>query len=166
MFFAAGLVDKMGRKPLMIISTLGCAIALIAEGSYFYLYKVTLTDVSMISWLPTAALLLYLMMGPLGLLSLPYVLLGELFATNIKGIAVSASSFYGSTLAFLVTKFFQPVSIKWGMHTTFWIFAVVCIFGAMFCFFVQPETRGKTFAEIQEKLNRKGKYAEKDSAQV
>ncbi|KAF2894809.1 hypothetical protein ILUMI_11366 [Ignelater luminosus] len=64
-FLAAGLVDRMGRKPLMIISALGCATALIGEGSYFYLYKVTLNDVSMISWLPTAALVFYLMMIPL-----------------------------------------------------------------------------------------------------
>ncbi|KAF2894808.1 hypothetical protein ILUMI_11365 [Ignelater luminosus] len=157
-FLAAGLVDRMGRKPLMIISALGCATALIAEGVYFYLYKVTLIDVSMISWLPAVALVFYLVMNPLGVFTLPYVLLGELFATNIKGIAVSFSHFYGSIIGFLVIKFFQPISIKWGMHTTFWIFATACILGATFCFFVQPETKGKTFTEIQDKLNRKGKY--------
>ncbi|KAF2905994.1 hypothetical protein ILUMI_00182, partial [Ignelater luminosus] len=154
---AAALVDRMGRKPLMIISSLGCGVALIAEGVYFYLYNVTFTDVRTISWLPLTALLVFLVMNPLGIFTLPWILLGELFATNIKGIAVSASTFYGSTLAFLVIKFFQPISTAWGMHTAFWIFAAVCILGAVFSFFMQPETKGKTFAEIQEKLNRKRK---------
>ncbi|KAF2887566.1 hypothetical protein ILUMI_18607, partial [Ignelater luminosus] len=165
-FVAAALVDRMGRKPLMIISAFGCALALIAEGVYFYLYKVAFVDVRMISWLPTASLLFYLVMNPLGVFTLPWILLGELFATNIKGIAVSVSIFYGGTLAFLVIKFFQPISIKWGMHTTFWIFAAVCILGAIFCLFMQPETKGKTFAEIQEKLNRKRRYANKDKIQA
>lgn len=156
----------MGRKPLMIISALGCATALIAEGVYFYLYKVTFTDVSMISWLPTAALVFFLVMNPLGVFTLPYVLLGELFATNIKGIAVSTSQFYGSILGFVVVKFFQPISIKWGMHTTFWIFASVCIIGALFCLLIQPETKGKTFAEIQEKLNSKRKPVNQNQIQV
>lgn len=151
---AGALVDKMGRKPLMIISAVGCGIALIGEGLYFYIQDVLKADVSSISWLPTTALLLYLLMNPLGVFTLPWILLGELFATNIKGIAVSVSTFYGSILAFLVTKFFQPISTKWGLHVTFWIFAGVCILGALFSFFVQPETKGKTFAEIQEKLNR------------
>ncbi|KAF2905993.1 hypothetical protein ILUMI_00183 [Ignelater luminosus] len=154
-FLTAALVDRMGRKPLMIISALGCAMALAVEGVYFYLYKVTFTDVRMVSWLPTAALLFYLVMNNLGLSTLPWILLGELFATNIKGIAVSTSTFYASTISFLVIKFFQPISLQWGMHTAFWIFVVVCILGAIFCFFMQPETKGKTFAEIQKKLNRK-----------
>ena len=151
---AGYLVDKLGRKPLMIISSVGCALALTSEGLYFYLQNIAKIDVSCISWLPTTALLLYLVMNPIGIFTLPWILLGELFATNIKGYAVSIASCYGSLLAFLATKFFQPISDGWGMHVTFWIFAGICFLGAIFCYFVQPETKGKTLAEIQQKLNR------------
>ncbi|KAB0793641.1 hypothetical protein PPYR_13261 [Photinus pyralis] len=152
---AGYLADRVGRKPLMIVSCLGCGIALTSEGIYFYLQNIAKADVSSISWLPTTALLLYLVMNPIGIFTLPWILLGELFATNIKGYAVSMATCYGSLLAFLATKLFQPISDGWGMNVTFWIFAAICFFGAVFCYFFQPETKGKTLAEIQQKLNRR-----------
>ncbi|KAB0793642.1 hypothetical protein PPYR_13262 [Photinus pyralis] len=152
--FAAVVVDKLGRKPLMIISCSGCGIALVGEMVYFYLQDVAKDNVDSIAWLPTTGLMLYLIMNPIGIFTLPYVLLGELFATNIKSVALSASTLFGVTLGFLVTKFFEPTATALGLHTVFGLFAGACVLGALFAYFVQPETKGKTFQEIQVKLNR------------
>lgn len=122
---------------------------------YFYLQDETDVDISSLAWLPTSALCLFLIMNPLGIQSLVYVLLGELFPTNIKGIAVSVFTLYGGVLAFLVSKFFTPLSNASGRHTPFWIFAGICVVGAIFVLFCLPETKGKTFAEIQESLKSK-----------
>ena len=149
------MVDKTGRKPLLIISCVGCAVALIGEGIYFYLQDVAKLDVSSLSWLPTSGIMLFLLMSPVGIFTLPYVLLGELFPTNIKEIAVSLASLYDGIMAFIVTKYFAPLSEIWGAYTSFWFFAGVCILGALFVIFVLPETKGKTFAEIQRILNPK-----------
>ncbi|KAK5640740.1 hypothetical protein RI129_009287 [Pyrocoelia pectoralis] len=157
---AAVIVDKVGRKPLMIISCSGCGIALVGELVYFYLQDVAKQNVDSISWLPTTGLMLYLIMNPIGIFTLPYVLLGELFAINIKSVALSASTLFGVALGFLVTKFFEPITATLGLHTVFGLFAVACALGALFGYFIQPETKGKTFQEIQVKLNRKN---EKDS---
>ncbi|KAF2903396.1 hypothetical protein ILUMI_02774, partial [Ignelater luminosus] len=152
--FAATIVDKAGRKPLLIISCLGCCVALIGESIYFYLQDVAKSDVSYLSWLPTTGLVIYLIMNPIGIFTLPYILLGELFATNIKAVAISASTIFGVTLGFFVTKFFEPLSEILGLHVTFGMFALACVLGILFVVFIQPETKGKTLAEIQEKLNR------------
>lgn len=162
---ASYLVDKVGRKPLLIIASLGCAVALVGEGTYFYLQDQTDVDISNLAWLPTSALCLFLIMNPLGIQSLVYVLLGELFPTNIKGIAVSVFTLYGGTLAFLVSKFFAPLSNTWGRYTPFWFFAGICLLGAVFVWCCLPETKGKTFAEIQELLKSK-KDKEKDLKDV
>ncbi|KAF5271219.1 hypothetical protein FQA39_LY08226 [Lamprigera yunnana] len=151
---AAVIVDKLGRKPLLIISCIGCAVALIGEGVYFYLQDAVKEDVANISWLPTTGLILFLIMNPIGIFTLPYVLLGELFAANIKSVALSASTILGVTLGFLATKFFEPISVNLGLHSVFFMFASVCIFGALFVYFIQPETKGKSFQEIQIKLTR------------
>lgn len=154
---AAVIVDKLGRKPLLIVSCVGCGLALIGESVYFYLQDISKQDVDVISWLPTTGLMLFLIMNPIGIFTLPYVLLGELFATNIKAVALSASTILGVTLGFLVTKFFEPISATLGLFACFAIFAAVCMLGALFVYFVQPETKGKSFQEIQIKLNRNKK---------
>lgn len=146
---ASFLVDKFGRKPLLIISTLGCAIALAGEGMYFYLQDETDTDVSSLAWLPTTALALYLIMAPLGITTVIFVILGEIFPSNIKGIAISAFTVYGGSLSFFVSKFFAPIAKAWGTHSVFWIFGGICLSGAIFTWFCLPETKGRTFAEIQ-----------------
>lgn len=74
--------------------------------------------------------------------------------TNIKAMAVSVSTIFGVTLGFLVTKFFEPISESLGLYVVFALFAGACVMGAIFVYFVQPETKGKTLTEIQAKLNR------------
>jgi MFS family permease len=95
-------------------------------------------------------------MTSLGISPLPYVLLGELFTTNVKGLAVSVASVYGAALGFVVGKFFDPLSNIWGKHSMFWIFGSCCILGCIFMLVVLPETKGKSFPEIQSKINKRG----------
>ncbi|KAK9727493.1 Sugar transporter [Popillia japonica] len=154
---ASYLVDTLGRRPLLVISSTGCAAALFAEGTYFYLQNKIEADVSGIGWLPTVSLAIFVFMLNLGIITLPYVLAGELFPANIKGIASAAISLYSAILAFLVSKFFKPVSITWGEHTVFWIFGAVCVLGVIFSLTMLPETKGKSFAEIQAILKKSPK---------
>ncbi|GJQ83654.1 hypothetical protein Trydic_g14364 [Trypoxylus dichotomus] len=154
-FLTSQLIDKLGRKPLLFISTSGCAVALILEGIYFYIQDYLHGNVQYISWIPTAGIVVFLIMSPLGLTSLAYVLMGELFPINIKESAVTLMTFFGVSMAFTVSKFYQPVSDRWGLYTVFWIFGGVCISGCIFAWLFLPETKGKSFSDIQIKLKRK-----------
>lgn len=141
----------------MIISAIGSAIALFTEGTFFYFQDVLEADLSSVAWLPTVSLTLFLFMNPLGVIPLPYVLLGELLPTNIKGIAVSTITFYAAILTFLTAKFFKPLSNTWGMYSSFWFFGSICVLGTIFVIIMLPETKRKSFAEIQALLhNKKG----------
>lgn len=127
---------------------------MISEGIYFYIQDYQRGNVEYISWIPTAGIVIFLVMSPLGLSSLSYVLMGELFPINIKESAVTLMTFFGVSMAFSVSKLYQPVSDLWGLYTVFWIFAGVCIAGCIFAMLFLPETKGKSFSDIQNKLNR------------
>ncbi|XP_063985454.1 facilitated trehalose transporter Tret1-like [Diachasmimorpha longicaudata] len=152
-FLAAGLVDRLGRRFLMLVSGLSAAVALVAVGVFFYMKYHLHADVSSITWLPIAALIAYDVMEVLGIGTLPYVLLGELFPTNVKGTAVALGIVVGSVFASLVGLGFQAMNTTVGIHWTFWIFAICCAIGTLFVYFITPETKGKTLEEIQMKLN-------------
>ncbi|KAK0181950.1 hypothetical protein PV327_000127 [Microctonus hyperodae] len=159
-FMAAGLVDRLGRRILMLVSGLSSAVALVAVGVFFYLKYYLHADVSSITWLPIVALIAYDVMEVFGIGTLPYVLLGELFPTNVKGAAVASGILVGSVFATLVGLGFQAMNSVLGIHWTFWIFSICCIIGTLFVYFITPETKGKTLEEIQIVLNSSKKIPE------
>ncbi|KAF5280031.1 hypothetical protein FQR65_LT03286 [Abscondita terminalis] len=150
---AAFLVDRVGRRPLFLISSFGCAIALIAVGIYFYLKENG--DVSDILWLPTTGICAYVVLAYLGINAIPGVVQGETFSINTKSIASSIIMIYGSGTSFLLLRFFQPLSDELGVYVMFWFFGAVCILGFLFGIFFLPETKGKTFSEIQDILDKR-----------
>ncbi|KAB0794008.1 hypothetical protein PPYR_13628 [Photinus pyralis] len=151
---SALLIDKLGRKPLMIVSTIGCAIGLICEGVYFYLDYLGNIDLSSVNWLPTFGLTLFHIMVSFGVSSLPYVLYGEMFITSAKGVAGTILHMYSGCLTFVVMKSFGPAVEALGIYVVFWMFAGVCLLGTLFGIFVLPETKGKALSEIQDLINK------------
>ncbi|KAF5270584.1 hypothetical protein FQR65_LT05482 [Abscondita terminalis] len=151
------LVDKVGRKPLLIISASGCALTLLGEAVYFYLKEKEDVDLSNVYFIPTLCLTLYFVMTSFGISTMPHVAAGELFPTRAKRVGGTMFAFYTGLLAFISNKIFNPIVENWGMHVAFCIFAGVCVFGICFGLLILPETKGKSFEEIQELLRGKGK---------
>jgi hypothetical protein len=77
------------------------------------------------------------------------MMLGELFTSNVEGIASAVSATFNWTLAFEVTKPFQNLLDVLGLPVTFWQFAVMCIAGRVYTDVLVPETKGKALEEIQ-----------------
>lgn len=134
-----------------------------AEGIYFYLQDHLKMDVSNLSWLPATGVLVYIVMNPVGLNTIPYIVQGEIFPTNIKAVGSSVCTFYSGVNAFIVSKSFQPLCNCLGMYGTFWVFSGFCLFGIFFAIFILPETKGKSFVEIQESLAEERKGKEKNN---
>ncbi|KAK5640546.1 hypothetical protein RI129_011357 [Pyrocoelia pectoralis] len=152
------IMDRTGRRPLLIISTVGTAIALLLEGLYFYL-KTDHPDlgISRYSFIPVAALISFIILFGIGLQTIPILLLGELFPTNVKAFALCVADIYFSIVATIVSKFFQAMKDNYGMHVPFFAFTVCCAVGLLFIIFCVPETKGKTLEQIQEEFKGKSK---------
>jgi len=85
----------------------------------------------------------------------PWMMLGELFPSNVKGIASAVIAAFNWILAFAVTKSFQNLLDVLGSPATFWLFAAMCIAGTIFTVVFVPETKGKALEEIQLQLGGK-----------
>ncbi|XP_072765783.1 facilitated trehalose transporter Tret1 [Anoplolepis gracilipes] len=169
---AAILVDKLGRRPLLLSTTFLGGIALIIAGMFYFLkfaYEVNMTGYG---WILHSSVIFYELIIALGLNPLPYMMLGELFSTNIKGAAVSSTNLVSSLLAFAVSKLYQVISDNYGVYTSFGLFACTCFLGLIFIMIFVPETKGKSLLEIQEELHcnkkktRKSENRERNNEQI
>lgn len=148
----SSVVDKTGRRPLLILSTAGSGIALFIESTYFYLKSNSSLDVTQYSFIPVAALIGFVALFSLGMQSIPILMLGELFPANVKAFALCLADIYFCVLATKVSKYFQIIKDSLGLYVPFFIFTVCCTIGLICIVLFVPETKGKTLEEIQMHL--------------
>ncbi|XP_014469649.1 PREDICTED: facilitated trehalose transporter Tret1-like [Dinoponera quadriceps] len=148
----ATVIDRFGRKPLLIISGATMTIDLAILGYYFKLKNEG--DVSAIGWLPLTCLSAFNVFFSIGYGSVPFTVISEIFPPQTKGVASSMSIVVHWSLVFAVTKLFPSMEDGMGPAATFWTFACFTAASTVFAYFLVPETKGKTLQEIQKKLER------------
>lgn len=82
-YCASTLIDRLGRKMLLLISTIGSAVALVVTGIYTYLRQ-TGHDVTSFNWLPVISISFYIYISAIGIIPVPYVLVNEIFPRKVK----------------------------------------------------------------------------------
>ncbi|PSN47391.1 Facilitated trehalose transporter Tret1 [Blattella germanica] len=153
-YVASLIVDRAGRRILLLTSSSVMGLCLAVLGLYFHL-KDNGSDVSGIGWLPLVCVNVFIVVFSLGFGPIPWMMTGELFAANIKGTASSIAVCTNWTLVFIVTFSFEKLLNALGTNVTFWIFAVICGLASAFVFILVPETKGKSLSEIQQMLSGK-----------
>ncbi|XP_060807037.1 facilitated trehalose transporter Tret1 [Amyelois transitella] len=146
------VVDRLGRRILLMISSCGAAIGLGLLGMYFLFSANDSPILPSIGFLPILALVLFILTYCWGLGPLPWAVMGELMATEVKAVAAPIATAVCWTLSFLVTRYYGPVADAVGLYTAFWIFGICCVGAFFFSMIVVPETKGKSLQEIQEIL--------------
>ncbi|XP_071440997.1 facilitated trehalose transporter Tret1-like [Hetaerina americana] len=149
-WFTTILVDRAGRRPLLLLSCGVTAISLVALGIHSYLDA--RSQASQLGWLPVTSLMVYITTYCLGLGPLPWVVLGELFSSDVKSAAGMIAGSFCCLLGFVVSRSFQPIAAAAGFFVDYWLYAS-CLFGGfVFVFFMQPETKCKSLEKIQKEL--------------
>eukprot|EP00727_Mastigamoeba_balamuthi_P011813 m51a1_g7254 hypothetical protein (494) ;mRNA; f:153227-155216 len=138
------LVDRVGRKPLMLTSLIGMACAHVIIGIFGH---VNMSESS--SGIGSVVFtIIFVMFFSVGLGPVPWCMVPELFPNSTRGLAVSISVFTNWTTNLGVSLAFLPLSDATSQSAVLWGFAVLCALGATFIFFVVPETKGRTVEEI------------------
>ncbi|XP_065214185.1 facilitated trehalose transporter Tret1-2 homolog isoform X4 [Planococcus citri] len=144
------LVEKAGRRLLLLISSIGMGVTLIVLGYYFKI-KDDPANASL-GWLPIVCLFFFIIVFSLGLGPLPWMMSGELLSPEIKsfgsGVAVATNWICVS----IITGSFGSLTKAIGESFAFWLFAVIVLIAAAFVFFFVPETKGKSVQDIQLEL--------------
>ncbi|XP_025831247.1 facilitated trehalose transporter Tret1-like isoform X2 [Agrilus planipennis] len=149
------IVDVAGRRTLLLISAIGMFCSEFLLGIYFYINDKRIKgDEDKWGWAPFVLLVVYIVSYNLGFRPLPWTIVGEILPIAVRSISSMATAMVYWILHFLVTNLFPVVVKAAGMGPTFWILSVLCIFAAIFSKFYLIETKGKTFVEIQEELNK------------
>ena len=143
-FVALGVVDRGGRRPLMLLGSAGLAVIYIALG---FCYQGGVKGLPMLL-LVLAAIGCYAM----SLAPVAWVVISEIFPNRIRGaaMAVAVSSLW--IACFILTYTFPILSAKLGPAGTFWLYAAICVAGFLFIKFKLPETKGKTLEQIEREL--------------
>lgn len=152
-FIATLLVDKFGRKNLLILSSVGVAISFIALGLHFYLLSLNFNS-EKLTWLPITALLSFNLFVSCGLATVPSTLIGEMFPANLKNLA-SLFLFSSSALfSFIFVKSYQPFVNLAGETIVFWSYGLFVLGAVPYVRYLIPETTGKSLLEIQQSIKK------------
>lgn len=150
-FIATLLIDRLGRKVLLYVSSISMVVTLGSLGSYFYLRSIGV-PVLEYGWVPLASFMVYVLGFSLGFGPIPWLMLGEILPSSVRGSSASVAAGFNWSCTFIVTKTFVNIIHYIGAHGTFWLFAVVCFVSILFVILWVPETQGQTLQDIERKL--------------
>ncbi|XP_055905982.1 facilitated trehalose transporter Tret1-like [Eupeodes corollae] len=143
------VIERAGRKKMLLVSSIGMSIALIALGVFFYIQA--FGNASKVMWLPIPALIMFNIFFGFGFGPIPWAMSGEMIPPNIKSTATVLAGTSTCVALFVVTRWFPELNAL-GSYYAFWVFGLFSILGFVFVYFFVIETKGLSLHMIQEKL--------------
>lgn len=138
------LVDKIGRRPLLLIASFGMGVSLI-------LLSLAFPDAEKGGTLLLFYILSYVSFFSFGMGGIYWVVVSEIFPNRIRGRAMTISVLFLWGGNFLVAQFF-PVMLSLLKEQVFFVFAVSCAICFLFIYLSVPETKGQSLEDIENKL--------------
>lgn len=145
------LIERAGRKPLYIVSTVGSVIGLSVLGVYVML-KMWHYHVESFSWIPVVGLSATVFVQALAISTLSMTVVAEILPDSLRECGVPFCNGILSASAFVVLKCTPLLCALVGLHGLFFFFAGYCGLSTLFIAFWVPEPKGKTYDEIMKSL--------------
>jgi sugar porter (SP) family MFS transporter len=146
-FVSVLLLDKVGRRKLYMIGISGMIPSLGLLGLCFH-FKEALG--ASLPYFAVASIVFYIIFIAISLAPLGWLLISEVFPLKVRGVGMSIGSLahwgFNAVIAFTFLKLINSI----GIASTFWIYALVCIAGAIWGYYYIPETKGKSLEDIEK----------------
>ena len=138
-------VEKLGRKPLLIVGSLGMALGAIGVACTFdgaINGEETMQLFCMISLMVYSASFMF-SWGPIC-----WVLIAEVFPNTIRGGAVAIAVAFQWIFNWIVSTSFVPMANSLGYGFVYALYGIICVVAAVFVWKLVPETKGKTLEDM------------------
>lgn len=134
-------VDKLGRRPLMLIGSLGLAIT--------YVVLASLLQNQLSSVMVSIFVLLSISVYATSLAPVTWVLISEIFPNRVRGMATSLAMVALWSAYFILVFTFPILAEKLGTYGPFYLYAGICVLGFVFVLRKVKETKGQTLEELE-----------------
>lgn len=139
---AVAIIDRLGRKVLLILASGGMGVSLAILGLIFQISPHS-------SLLILSLILAYVAFFAIGQGPTVWVLLSELFPTKVRARAMAVATVCLWAACLLISLTFLSLVKSIGAGGAFWIYAAMCLITVGFVCLVVPETKGKRLEEIE-----------------
>lgn len=142
---AISLIDSLGRRPLLLTGVAG----VIASEIFLGLVNFCIPDSPNAGILSLIGLLFFIMFFAIGPGVVVWLVISELFPTQVRGKGIALCLFFNSLASTTLATMFLPLVKHLGVGQTYWLFAFFTVGYFLVAYFFLPETKEKSLEEIQ-----------------
>ncbi|WP_286879167.1 sugar porter family MFS transporter [Methanoculleus sp. UBA413] len=147
---AIWLVDRAGRRPLLLWSVAGMGIAMLILGTGFALSNSSAGQMAVSLGLVTAiGLIIYVASFAVGLGPIFWLIISEIYPLSVRGLAMSLATVTNWAANFIIAATFLSMVNLIGQSGVFLLYALVALFAWLFIFKLVPETKGMSLEQIE-----------------
>ncbi len=139
------LIDRVGRRPLLIVSLSGMVLSLAGLGLAFALSGLG----TALSWIALICLIAYVGSFAIGMGPVFWLLISEIYPLRVRGASMSVATAANWLANFAVGLTFLLLIGALGRPGTFWLYALVGVAAIAFSWRLVPETKGRTLEQIE-----------------
>ena len=141
--FAMWLIDRAGRRPLLLIGIAGMIVSLAVLGVAF-------TIPGGAAWISVVCLMAYVASFAISLGPIFWLLTSEIYPLKLRGLAQGTAATTNWSANLLVSMTFLTLIQALGPSRTFWLYGLLAVASWIFSYSLVPETKGRSLEEIEQ----------------
>lgn len=145
------LIDKKGRKFLLIVSLVGCSLSHAIMIAYIYLNNHGL-HIEVLHYTPILCMASVIFMASIGIVPLTFICMAESFPSKLRPFGMTFGNVVLNIFSFIVLKSYPVLQETLGLQTCLMIFSICCALGTIYVTVVVEETKGKELNEVNDSI--------------